>query len=968
VTAPGGVIATVYVNVLPTVQNFSRQLRQQLRASSRQLRTLDRELEPVTRGLQAIGRVATGIVPGIRLTTQSLLVLGGHAVVGGLLSAAGAATTLSGALGVIPAVGVAAVSVVGALAVGLFDVSKTFKDFVKGPEDFAENIAKLSTNARATLQVFEEFRGEITAFRDAVQDRLFAGMEDVVRGLIETFLPRLQSHFSNLVDTVNLGVKELAAFAQTAETLADVDEVASNTETAFSMLRQALVPAGIALRDVVTVGSRFLPLIAFEVTRIVERFSEWIQAMRETGQLQEFFNRGLQALKQVAVIVGNVGRAIGALLGAARESGNGLLDTLEALTGKVADFLQSTRGQNSIREFLDSARGAANALTPVIVSLADLFFNHVFPIFERFAKAVGPAVAEFFTALGDALDAAAPGIVEFARGFGAFITAIIPALPAIAELVGQIGQFVAILAIRLGPAIAEIVTSLANILVPILNVLSAIFTVLPDDFIKLAVAIGVTVVAVSGLITVIRGVQAVVGLFAGGLAQLSTQLGRTHGGATGLVGFLGGPWGIALGVATTVLGLFLSTTENTGVSTDALRNSLVGLKTEAERVSAVMRELQSTQASDTLRQLGITTEEAARAIANGGREFDNLIAKLVALKDQTTGAGDDALDAVIAGLQAQRDAAASAATSTEELNNANRSAAQTSREAATAARDQANAVLAARDAHRGLQGAIDQANTVIAQNNAERDTSTQAIAENEAALDGVVSSTLRAIDADRAKGASGTQLLGTLLAGREAFLAAAEAAGIEAAAARKLADDLGLIPRNVLTVAELRSATAEAAAIRLKNLLDSLPTDKQINLRVNTTGTPGGHFFAGLAGGGVARAGEWTVVGEKGPELVRWGSTAEVFSNAESRRMASDVGALDQLTRSGTATSLTRTSSTSGTGQATTIDNHVNVQPTVHVFIDGQEFRGMVRVELDERDRQLQRLVISHAGTRGSRG
>lgn len=395
---------------------------------------------------------------------------------------------------------------------------------------------------------------------------------------------------------------------------------------------------------------------------------------------------------------------------------------------------------------------------------------------------------------------------------------------------------------------------------------------------------------------------------------------------------------------------------------DGLKESLTGLNTEAERVTATMRQLQQSGQADVLRQLGVSTEEAARAIANGGREFDNLIAKIEALKEQAGDAGDQTLDLIVAALREQRDAATGAAVATDELNRANQGAAQSARAAAEAAREQTNAVLAARDAQRGLQAAIDGATAAITENGRTLDVATEAGRANQAALDGIITSTLGAVDADRKKGVSGTQLLSTLLAGRDAFLAAAQAAGVEAGEARRLADQLGLIPRNVLTVVELRSATAEAAAIRLRDLIASIPANKLINLRVNTTGAPGGHFFAGLAGGGIARAGEWTVVGEEGPELVRWGSTAQVFSNPESRRIADDVGELDRMTARG---DLRGTGTTTATTPApVALTNNVDVQPAVHVYLGDREISGLIERVVVDRERYTSRLIKSSAGVR----
>lgn len=984
-TAPGGVIATVYVDVLPTVRDFSRQLRRQLRQSTRELRTIDRELAPVTRGLADIGKVATGIVPGVRLARASLVSLGSHAVVGGLLSAAGAAATLSGALGAVPAVGAATASVMGALTVGLFGVDAALKKFAD-EEKFNAKLELLSEGAQKALGVINEFRDELTEFRDAVQDRLFAGLDEVARGLLDTFLPRLTTHFGNLVDVINLGVKDLAAFVQTAETLSDIDEITSNTEIAFSMFRQSLIPAATALRDVVTVGSRFLPLIAFEVNNIVIQFSEWIQVMRATGELQERIGRGLEALRQVGRIVGNLGEIISGVLGAARESGNGFLDTLEQLTEKLSDVVNSVRGQEAIGRFLDSARDAGAAILPVLVALGDLIFNHVLPALNDVGEIVGPAVAEFFSGLSEAIDQAGPGIRAFAAGFAAFVQGLIPALPALAEVVNSLGKLIGILASRLGPIIADVATAVGNVLVPILDVLSLVFTFLGDGILRFVVVIGSVVAIMAVLVSAVRGVLTVIGLFAAATKILSDSLLKTQGAATGIVGFLSGPWGIALGLAVTALGLFLSTSEGASEQQIALKNAAADLNDVIREQNGVLNENVRIKAAEQLEeqgalkladQLGIRTQDVTKAYVEQGSALEGLRERLMQIRDANTTVTTDAEGVTNVIYNDQANAAVALLGILDQLSGGRRADAEATERQTAATLGAINPTTAWAAAIDGARFAIEALISVqqqqqlqqveainselayanqlarttaeLAEGNKTLDINTQEGRDNLGSITQLVSAGITRINDLQKQGVATAEVTAQTNAMREQLIGMVQPFFSSREAAVRYLETLGLIPDQITTQVYLNISNvltaAQQAAAAIRNI-------------------PGALFGVGQrAHGGPVRAGEWTIVGENGPELVRWGRSARVFSTDDSERMATDVGTLDDMTARGTG-STTSGAATGALGSSITVDNQIDVQPTVRVYVDGQELMGNVRVELDARDRQLRRLVTTNVGGR----
>lgn len=163
-------------------------------------------------------------------------------------------------------------------------------------------------------------------------------------------------------------------------------------------------------------------------------------------------------------------------------------------------------------------------------------------------------------------------------------------------------------------------------------------------------------------------------------------------------------------------------------------------------------------------------------------------------------------------------------------------------------------------------------------------------------LDNIATSAMQMADDMDTNGASVFDVNKHMADARDRFIATAEAMGVNTDAARRMADQLGLIPKKVNTLVELRSAVAESAARRLLDLIRNMPATKLINLRVNTTGLPGGHFYAGQASGGItgqrpmtaasggARNGS-TLVNEAGPELIELPSGSQVMTAGATRAM-----------------------------------------------------------------------------------
>lgn len=197
--------------------------------------------------------------------------------------------------------------------------------------------------------------------------------------------------------------------------------------------------------------------------------------------------------------------------------------------------------------------------------------------------------------------------------------------------------------------------------------------------------------------------------------------------------------------------------------------------------------------------------------------------------------------------------------------------------------------------------AIDAANEALAKNGATHDINTKAGQENQKALNDVAESTYSVIDAMVQQQKTSEEVAGFVQTQRDEYIRLATSMGMSAEEAAHMADQLGLIPGNYRAVVGIDVDYAEKRARDFKRLIDSIPDNKTVNLRVSTQGS--GHHLAGLETGGTVGMGIWgaatggqrhssTLMNEAGPEVAVLPTGAYVATAGATRALA-EAGAFN---------------------------------------------------------------------------
>lgn len=295
-----------------------------------------------------------------------------------------------------------------------------------------------------------------------------------------------------------------------------------------------------------------------------------------------------------------------------------------------------------------------------------------------------------------------------------------------------------------------------------------------------------------------------------------------------------------------------------------------------------------------------------------GRMWDESLNGAVATAMKVVGAEDD----VARHIGKVNDVTIESADSSNTAADAAHNYAKSLQEIISASEQMANGVLALSDAQIGYQDSLAQASAALEDNGRNLDITTEGGRKNKGALDDLAKSTWDVVDAMEAQQATTHEVQTFIQSSRDAFIQMATDMGMDAGAAAMLADKLGLIPGNYQANVEVTGfEAAYARAEALENKISAMPSQKIINLRVNTSGSGmGGHFFA--ASGGPASAAELgaiyrsgmpyaaaggasgmadIVTQEQGPEITRMPNGSIVIPHGQSEAIMAGMAGGGQV-------------------------------------------------------------------------
>lgn len=470
----------------------------------------------------------------------------------------------------------------------------------------------------------------------SIQRELFPALSGASASLMQNLGPTLKAGLTETGDAVGDVARRLQKLGENEQFQRRLGEVLHNNADA---LRNFGASGVIAASGMTTIMAASGPLM--------DRFSRWTRMLaintteqlanaEQTGKLEEWFDRAGDTAAQWGRILGDVSNALKNTFSVGMDEGNNLLDMLEDVTDGWSDWTETLSGQNAMKEWFESATPVMTSFGNVLEGLVEGLGNwaggneQAAKTLDAIADAlpgIGTVLGGLTTAARNLLEAVLPSVeelgdlvpvvedvsAELGDNLARALEDVVPVLVDLAEaalrVVGELGPVL--------PIAGQVAATVGKVLTPALEGVAAVLDALPDS-----------VVGVLGSLALLRMAFKTTSnsaKFEGmhtAFANMRTQMKQTQGasskfkaGMSGAMGMLGGPWGVALGVATVALGTFAQKHAESEARVDELTQSFneqTGAITE-NTTTIVANNLEKSGALEAARALGISLDDVTRA-------------------------------------------------------------------------------------------------------------------------------------------------------------------------------------------------------------------------------------------------------------------------------------------------------------------------------------------------------------------
>lgn len=304
----------------------------------------------------------------------------------------------------------------------------------------ARKMAQLAPNAKDFAQTLVDLRPVIKDLQRDDANAIFDGLGKSLKDLVDADLPTVRTGIVGIGTAWNGTLKQLMTSLGSDSSKGFLERILGNTADAQTRAQKAIDPIVHALGTLTAAGSDALPRLADGFDRLATRFDNFITEADKDGSLQRWISEGLTAVSNLGDTILNLGKSFTAVT-RALGGGEGLLGLLDQGSKKLADFLNSTEGQNKLKAWFEEGRREIQEhIIPLLQSLPG-FFEGLYKAGRTIADTVVPPLRDISQFLAEHKRLVADVVVAFAAWKSiSGIASLITDLQKISDLLGVPGS------------------------------------------------------------------------------------------------------------------------------------------------------------------------------------------------------------------------------------------------------------------------------------------------------------------------------------------------------------------------------------------------------------------------------------------------------------------------------------------------------------------------------------------------
>ena len=224
----------------------------------------------------------------------------------------------------------------------------------KAADAQAAAMNNLAPAAQGVVSAVLQLEPAFTSLRMDVQQHLFDGLKQTLLDTANTALPVVRTGLTQMADAINTAVKNVGSFIQQQSSIQAWQGIFANIGQAATNLAGAVKPILQIITDVTTVGSQFLPQLAQHFADAAQKAADFVSKAKETGQLAQWIQTGITAVKDLWDSLKNV-VAIIKDLATAQGFGPNFLQALKDVTAGIRWLTDNIPGLTSlVQAFIDA--------------------------------------------------------------------------------------------------------------------------------------------------------------------------------------------------------------------------------------------------------------------------------------------------------------------------------------------------------------------------------------------------------------------------------------------------------------------------------------------------------------------------------------------------------------------------------------------------------------------------------------